>query len=458
VARRPGQLRLEADLPEGCSLFLQAVTVRHRVVAPQPTALTPTQILLISVDTLRSDAVGALGGAVATPNLDRFATEAEVWSRHYSAASWTKPSHASMLTGYLPRTHRAVRLDQGMDPAIPTLAERFRDAGFATSALVYDCTWLSPRWGFGKGFNSYQVARWRAGRQAKVTAEWVLEHRDEQFFFFLHTFEPHSDFSKLPYEAPGLNRRTIADRFGVTGFGCRQGRCASGLLGALHRGEVPREPKDVEILRASYETGVEYLDEALGGLFEALRSSGVWDNLLIVVTSDHGEEFNDHGGFSHNTLHEEIVRVPLFIKWPRGEMAGTRSEEPTSSIDLAPTLLEYVGLATDDLPGSHLHKRPLGVPVFAGTVERAVVASTFKGIFGRTDGVRLLFNLEDDPGETANLADLNPQMMDKLETLLREQDRQATALHRRIGSQDGDREVVLSEREVERLRAFGYIQ
>jgi arylsulfatase A-like enzyme len=421
---------------------------------------------LISVDTLRWDAVGAFGGSVATPHLDRFAAEAEIWTRHYAAASWTKPSHASMLTGFHPDTHRAVQLNDAIDPAIPTLAERFRVAGITTSALVFDCAWLSPRWGFGKGFDSYQVTRWRAGRQTRRVSEWVLAHRDEPFFFFFHTFEPHSDFKLLPYEAPGLNQMAIAESFGVSDFGCRKGRCASRLLNArcasrllnaLYRDEVPREPLDTEILRHSYDAGVRYLDASLGTLFDSLRSSGLWNQMLVVVTSDHGEEFAEHGGFGHHTLYEEILRVPLLVKWPRGNHAGTINEALSSSVDLAPTLLEVAGLPADDLPGDHLRRRPAGAPVFAGTLARAVVRGDDKGIFGGA-GPRRVFDLAADPDEELNLADLDSRRSRELETLLREHRRQAQELFRRIGSQRESGEIVLSERERERLKAFGYLQ
>jgi arylsulfatase A-like enzyme len=363
-----------------------------------------------------------------------------------------------MLTGYLPDTHRALLLNHGMDPAIPTLADRFRKSGFTTAALVYDCVWLSPRWGFGKGFDSYRVTRWRAGRQAMATANWMIENRDEQFFYFLHIFEPHSDFQVLPYEAPGVNRRVIGKRFGVSNFGCRGGLCSSAFLNALGTGEIPLKPKDREILRATYDAGVTYLDTSLGLLFDALRSSGAWDNLLVVVTSDHGEEFMEHGGFSHGTLHDEILRVPLLIKWPGGERGGVSSDALCSSIDLAPTLLEYFGLSTDNLPGVSLGRRSADEPVFAGTLARVVVAGGFKGIIGGPKNFLEVFDLKNDPQELDNLAASDLERVAELEGLLRHQQREAIALHQRIGSDTNDRDVGLSERERERLEAFGYLQ
>jgi arylsulfatase A-like enzyme len=451
------KLWFEADLPEGCSLLLREATVRHRVAAPQATSSTPRQILLISVDTLRSDAVGAMGGTISTPHLDRFAAEGERWPRHYAAASWTKPSHASMLTGFHPETHRAIGLEQAMDPAIPTLAERFGAGGFETAALVFDCTWLSPRWGFGKGFDSYRVTRWRAGRQARMAAEWVLDHRDEDFFLFLHTFEPHSDFKLLPYEAPGLTRRKIGELFGVFGFGCRSGRCASQFVKGLHRGDVAVEPRDAEILRYSYDEGVRYLDRSLGGLFDSLRSSGAWDQMLVVVTSDHGEAFGERGEFGHGSLHEEIVRVPLIIKWPGGENAGTSRRVLRSSVDLAPTLLAFAGLDAHGLPGTDLRRPRSQAAVFAGTLAKAVITGDDKGIFAGAGAVRF-FDLGTDPGERNDIAGVEPARVAALRELLREHRRQSQVLRRSFGSQTDAGEVVLSERERERLRAFGYLE
>jgi hypothetical protein len=457
VARRQVQLWFEAELPEGCSLLLREATVRHRVVVPQLTEATPIQILLISVDTLRNDSIGALGGTVATPHLDRFAAEAEVWSRHYAAASWTKPSHASLLTGFYPDTHRAITLEQAIDPAIPTLAGRFREVGVETAALVFDCTWLSPRWGFGKGFDSYRVSRWRAERQARMATQWVLDHRDDAFFFFLHTFEPHSDFNLLPYEAPGLTRKKIAERFGVHGFGCRGGRCASQLVNGLHHREVPFEPQDAEILRHSYDEGVGYVDRSLGELFNALRSDGVWDRMLVVVTSDHGEAFGERGEFGHNSLHEEIVRVPLMVKWPGGASAGEVHGAPRSAVDVAPTLLGFAGLAADELPGEDLRGPRSEAAVFTGTLAKAVIVGDGKGIFAGKIPARV-FDLGTDPGEQADRAGADTTLTRALRKFLREHRRQSLELHRAYGSQREADDVILSERERERLRAFGYLE
>lgn len=450
---RGAELRIEAEVPPECALRLREVSVLdRRPVAPQRDA-GRVQLLLISVDTLRHDAVGAL----TTPNLTRLAAESESFTSCYAAASWTKPSHASMLTGFHPDTHRALLVHHAIDPALPTLAERLRQGGLATGALVYDCTWLSPRWGFGKGFDSYQVTRWRAGRQAAAAAEWLFDHRDRDFFFFLHTFEPHADFNILPYEAPGLSRASIAARFGVEGFGCRDDVCAAQLLAALTRGEVPPEPRDREILRGSYDAGVRYLDASLGTLFDSLRRAGLWDQLMVVVTSDHGEAFAEHGGYGHETLHEEVLRVPLVVKWPRGLRAGDANGAPCSGIDLAPTLLQAAGLPLDDLPGADLRARSTEAVVMAGTLERMVIADGLKGLF-EGKGPDRLFDLAADPGETTDLAGARPGDLQRLAVLLDRERRAALELYRRLGSARDAGQVDLTAAERERLRAFGYLQ
>jgi arylsulfatase A-like enzyme len=449
---------LESGVPAECSLLLREVTIRQRIPLEHPAEDPPVQILLISVDTLRKDAIDPPASGVSTPQFDEFALEAERFSPHYAAASWTKPSHASLLTGFHPDTHRSLHLNQGMDPAIPTLAERFMAGGLKTAALVYDCGWLSPKWGFAKGFDSYRMTRWRVGRQASAAARWVVDHRDEPFFFFVHTFEPHSDSRVLPYEAPGVNRRTIAKDFGVRGFGLRDGFSASRFVVALDKGVIPRQLKDVEILRDTYEASVRYVDEGIGVLFDALKSSGVWDQMLIVVTSDHGEEFDEHGGFAHGSLYEEIIGVPLFIKWPNSERAGQTRPGLSSSIDLAPTLLRHAGLAVDDLPGVVLGHRPADDPVFSGTLARTVIAGEVKGIFGGPDDLSEIYDLAVDPGELVDLAARDGDQVRMLRELLRLHHQRSVALYRRYGAEPADREVVLSESERERLRAFGYIQ
>ena len=217
------------------------------------------------------------------------------------------------------------------------------------------------------------------------------------------------------------------------------------------------EPEDGEILHRTYGAGVRYLDESLGNLFDVLRRSGIWDQMLVVVTSDHGEEFLEHGSLSHTTLYDEVVRVPLLIKWPGSNRGGVVNREPCSAVDLAPTLLEFAGLSRADLPGVPLDQRDENAPVFLGTLDQAVVVDGYKAIFNHAAGPARLFHLSNDAGELINLAASDPGRLRALEELVRARKEEALALHRKIGSGSEISKVELSPRERERLEVFGYL-
>jgi arylsulfatase len=451
-----GSLTIRSDVPQGCTLFLREVHVRSRERL-ESTRDGPTQILLISVDTLRHDVIANGRSSVTTPQLDRFAREAEVWPVHYAGASWTLASHATMLTGQPSWVHLAHREDAVINPSIPTLAERLSAHGLATGAMVFDCGWLSPERGFVRGFDEYRVERWRIERQARDVLGWIRDHREQPFFFFFHTFEPHSDFDRLPYEAPGISRDTVRELFSVKGYGCRRGRCASMMLRGINEGVVPVKQYDTPILRYLYDAGVRHTDAALGELFDALREAGVWDNLVVIVTSDHGEAFLEHGRVGHSSLHEEIIRVPLLIKWAHGARGGVENPARSSSIDLAPTLLELAGVDDAGLPGSHLHRLDPGRAVIAGDYAKAVVVGDVKGIFGGPRKYNELYNLGLDPRETDNLVRREHRRRNQLVKRLQQQ----VQRDRRVLDEDGAtaevRTLQLTPEEEERLRALGYV-
>ncbi len=172
------RVRLTGDLPQGARLFLKELTVEHHESTPESRPRhPPTQVLLISIDTLRADALGAMGGTATTPHLDRFAKSSETWSASWAAASWTKPSHASLLSGYYPWYHGAKSTTSAINPKVRMLAERFRDGGFATAGLVFDCAWLEPKIGFARGFDEYRVVPWRCGRMARWASNWIADHQ-----------------------------------------------------------------------------------------------------------------------------------------------------------------------------------------------------------------------------------------------------------------------------------------
>lgn len=471
MAGGPASLRLRVTAPAGGAVLVSDLWVRHRPPEPAaagggdppPAAGRPERrpegppVLLVSVDTLRSDAALAPGSALAG-----FAERAERFDPHYAAASWTKPSHATLLTGLPVEAHGVELEGQVLLPEATTLAERFSAAGFTTAGLVYDCLWLDPRWGFDRGFDEYRVTRWGGDQAVREAVSWIGRHRREPFFYFLHLFTPHSDMRRLPYEGHEVTRETVAERFGLEGYGCREGACASSLLQAINAGLAPL-PEEDEVLRFLYERGVATTDRALGRLFADLDALGLLDRMLVVVTSDHGEAFLEHGELLHTTLHEEVLRVPLLVHWPRGARAGERRSVPTTSIDLAPTLLAAAGLDREGLPGWDLAQaaEPAGADggrraLFAGTTGKAVVAWPWKAIFHLApEGPPELYRLDRDPGERRNLAEGQAEVVARL----RDMGIGHVVAGREMTRPEGHPDLpVLTPEERRRLEALGYLQ
>jgi arylsulfatase A-like enzyme len=470
------RLRVASAVGPAAPVLVSDLHVRHRP-PPGPDERQRSRsgrppVLLVSLDTLRADALDA----ETTPALHAFAARAERWAPHYAAASWTKPSHATLLTGYPPEVHGAQLEEQAIRAGVPTLAERFAASGYRTAGLVYDCEWLDPKWGFGRGFSEYRVMRWHADAAVRAGVDWMMEHRDEPFVYFLHLFTPHSDQALLPYEAEGVDQGTVAERFGVEDYGCRRGSCASQLLHRLNEDLEPL-PGEEEILRHLYRRGVATTDAALGRLFRDLEEGGLFDRLMIVVTSDHGEAFFEHGLVLHSSLHREVLEVPLLVKWPRAsrhaERAGTVRDLPSGAVDVAPTLLAAAGIdaATTGgaLPGSPLPEREAVTPVFAGTTQKAILTRRLHAIFtpGGTTGpggerrpeVAELYDLAADPFERRDVSAGRPADLARLRARLVEHVEETRRRLRELGIEVDGAEATpeLTPEERERLEALGYL-
>lgn len=303
--------------------------------AERPPSPPIERILLVTVDTLRADHVGAYGELSLTPAIDALAAEGVVLLEACTPTPSTGPAHASLFTGRYPWHHGVLENATLLGGEPPVLAELLRERGFATAAFVASFI-VDERFGFARGFDHYhfdptesytwrgrpQGRFWsRADRVAAATLEWLAEHRDEPFFVWVHLFDPHS-----PYRPePGMRRDEPVDLTGK--------RVPPGVAD----GEELRE-----LIRA-YRGEVRYADAQLGRLTEGLVELGLLDSTAVVVTSDHGEGLGDHGLLEHGTnLHDELVRVPLVIRAP-GLPAGRRLRGAAQLEDLAPTLLALAG-------------------------------------------------------------------------------------------------------------------
>ncbi|HKX45255.1 MAG TPA: sulfatase, partial [Planctomycetota bacterium] len=294
----------------------------------------PRAIVVISLDTLRADHLGCYGYARPTsPNIDALAAEGVLFERAISQASSTLPAHRALFQS------REASLAGGAEP---TLAELLGRAGFRTVAFTGGGN-VSAAFGFGRGFERY-VEDPRGFAHAFDAVElWLREHAGERFFLFLHSYDVHA-----PYDPPPPFDSVFYPDYA----GPLTGRETRALLRSLaprgeHASSAPARRLDEEDERklvALYDGGILYADQFVGRLVLLLRELGIDDETALVLLSDHGEEFWEHGSVLHShSLYQELVHVPLIFSLPGGRAAGARVAETVRLIDVAPTLLELLG-------------------------------------------------------------------------------------------------------------------
>jgi len=417
---------------------------------------TRPNLVLISIDTLRADRLGCYGYDLATsPNLDAFAERSMRFERAYTTDAWTLTAHASMLTGLGPLAHGVDR-EVALSTQVPTLAERLADAGYTTLGVVDSCVWLDQRYGLGRGFDAYRVVKGDARVKARE-AQYLLDRAgDAPFFLFFHVYDVHSDWEHLPYEADPEDHAALAGWYEGEFQACDdEGRCASEYLQALNsRGEV-LEGADRRYLASLYDAGVRSLDRRLGELFAALEERGVFENSVVILTSDHGEEFFEHGKCLHSTHHEVCVRVPLLVRTP--DTQGEVSRSLSSSVDLAPTLLDYAGLALGEVQGRSLR------PALSGDVEaegHAYVSTARGGVVYSVRDHEWALVLDESgwvvvgPQGPMPLEQAPPEVGARLLAWVERERRLGLELAARFGG--GDISAPLTESEQRSLRALGY--
>jgi len=300
-------------------------------------------VVLVSLDTLRADHVGAYGyGRETTPNLDALAAESAVFQNVFAPSSWTLPSHVSMLTGLECQRHGVYYEDDRMDPAQPTLAALLKERGY-TCGAVTGGAFVDPSYGFFMGFDGYSIGHGEfadprlAAHAAEEAERWLEANADKPFFLFLHTYQIH-----YPYRSPEEYARMFA--------GPNPARLAwdfqddHGGWPNVFRPLPEAERRNIVDL---YDGEIRFTDEALTGpLIEKLRALGIYDRTLLIVTSDHGEEFFEHGGWVHTwSLYNASLKVPLVVKFPRGKFASRKVADAVRLTDIVPTVLDVLGIA-----------------------------------------------------------------------------------------------------------------
>ena len=289
-------------------------------------------IVLVSIDTLRRDHVGLYGyPKPTTPRIDALARQALVCDDAVSTSSWTLPAHLSMLTSVDPGAHGGTDMHHGFNHRVPSLPELLRKAGWATQAVTSHL-YVSATYGLDAGFDHLDFHQDRKAKDVADRAIDLLDRLgDRPFFLFLHFYDPH-----WHYDPPEAELRV----FEPTPY--------RGAITGLWQDFKERRPEDVSPadlahLLALYDGEIRYTDEHVGRILDHLEQRGLAAGTLVMVTSDHGEEFLDHGSWEHQkTLYEEVVRVPLLLRGPG--VPALRVAAQASLLDVAPTLLAWAGL------------------------------------------------------------------------------------------------------------------
>lgn len=474
----------------------------HRWNAPRPR----TPIVVVAVDTLRADVVGPYGAAPSqTPRLDTFAAGAAIFDNAITAAIWTLPSFTSMFTGLYPPAHGVMDGTNKLADAHVTLAEILRGAGYDTAGFTAG-GYLAKRYGLDHGFATYHYRSSTRTLQESVddAIEWLGSRDGDEapYFLFVHGFDPHRPYRPraLPQPPAGYRPPELDAAERITTALDAGKRFDDFELGELRLAEVTvdlkREPEfddrfwewvdgrfttresmhfawrdttrfqaDVEWLRRLYAAKVPEADDAFGNLLDALDERGDLERALIVFISDHGEELMDHTMIGHTRATRAVCRVPFLIKPPAGSDIGPqRVKKVVRSIDLLPTLLDWIGLPAPPVQGRSLlpqlrgHELPSMPAATFGTrhPENAVRYRGYRLIdrsITRDDpipGLRL-YDVRADPTELQSLADSDPATTERMHTLLREIENESRSLAFALerASEDGG--------DDEALRELGYL-
>ncbi len=434
-------------------------------------------VLVLVLDTLRADAVGAYGaGPARTPALDRLAAEGTLFTRARSTSAWTLPAHGSLFTGLYPSRHGAHWEHRVLGWERLTLAELLAPthatAGFSENPHI------TRAQGFARGFEAFEET-WRVEADIPLDtleriASW-LEGRDASrpFFLFANLMTPHLPYRPPPGTAadflPAGAEESEVER--LRGFTEREAR-------RFMSGARELNPHELEILRALYRADVAHADAQVSRLLEML--AGELDDTLVVVVGDHGENIGDHGLMEHQLcLYETLLRVPMILRLPGVVEAGHRDQAPVQLVDVLPTVLDAVGVPHDRRPaieGRSLlrHELPAERPVYAEYMRPTEQKRLFGEVSPEFDfepydrrlksiqigdmklivperGAVELYDLAQDPGETRDLAAARPRIVE--------------ALRRRLEvwsggwrpAANGESQPILDEETRKALRSLGYL-
>ncbi|MGB5814944.1 MAG: sulfatase [Thermoanaerobaculia bacterium] len=429
---------------------------------PRSGRLGRPDVVFILLDAARADAFSTFGGPYPTPALDRLAEEGTRFTRALAPSSWTGQSVPAVFTGLFPDTLAIEHWGSRLPPSVPTLAGLLQDEGYHT------LLWSQHRFyrwhkDLQRGFSEVRLLRSRIINTEELSQQ--LDQSPQPTFAFVHLMPPHT-----PYDPPapyrGLHSSWYQGDIPVT----------TGFLGQFPSGRDPTElgADDLRYIRDRYLEHAVFADSQVAEVLSILEELDRYDDALIVVLADHGEAFLEHGFFLHGqSLYDEFIKVPLLVKWPRGIDGFSSSiDEPVSLVDLVPTLVDGLGLASDRgfqgitlLPttfGEPAVRRPLysttrgvGLGSQPPNTSSMLLLDGWKIIDNKISLETELYYLVDDPEEHRNLVDEMP-----LQALLLRQDIQRRIWLNEVFLESGGGEIdleTLDQEDIDHLRALGYL-
>jgi len=451
---------------------------------------TGRKIILITIDTLRADRLGSYGyPRDTTPRADELAEDGVRFEIARTQSPWTLSSLASIITSTYPTVNAVLTGNNRLEEARTTIAEAMRDAGLLTQAIVSN-GWLQHNFGLSQGFTGYhhsgEVFSWtRYGRmiwlriakglfpdlfplgQNYVAADlfdravdWINTYHDRDFFLWIHAIDPHD-----PYLTPkGYEGYFKDDDY--------KGRYMinSGMIYLLRYGTRLR-PEDKEQLELLYDREIRYTDDHMGRLIDTLKERGIFDETLVVVSSDHGEEFWEHDGLMHgHTLYDDQLLVPLIMHHPNKLPKGKVIEEPVRLLDLVPTILDLYGIRIpEEVQGQSMlpliYDQPdvwMPPPSYAEALLyfdelKYVYRDGYKLIHNTVSGRDILFDLRSDSLERWDLTRTRPDLYKDMRTDLDNWLTRSEEMAERIPhSAEGSKARIDPETEAQ-LRALGYL-
>ncbi|MCI0480331.1 MAG: sulfatase [Candidatus Dadabacteria bacterium] len=442
-------------------------------------------VILITIDTLRSDALSSYGGtATSTPNIDSLAKDGTVFKNAYSAAPWTLPSFSSMMTGVSPTVHKTIAADSMLPEKFKTIAEYLRDSGYYTAAIG-DNFYLHPEFNMDQGFLEYNFYPRRqmivdsfgatlikksfpralnpyasTGELTDLAIDWIGKNRDSDFFLWVHYYDPH-----LPYTPPAeyISKDAVPDD--SIGFKLES-------ASAIRDGHFAPNASQRKWIKELYDAEVRYVDANLGRLLDAFKDNSLYKSSLIILTSDHGEEFWEHDGFEHgHTLYNELIHVPLIVKLP-GKHSGQVVEEEVTTQSLMPTVLQLMRIPNESEAATAESLAPLLTESPSSFAEEPLVSTgllyyenregvIFQGskyIESLVTGLGELYDLKNDPGEQSPLElSRNRLKSDQAKNIIYNHNRESEMLTKELGVLNTEK-AALDKEKIEKLKALNYIQ